>query len=103
LPAPAARCLGADQDLNGSRERAEIPAILPAVLAQAHQCVAQERDPFAWVQDVVEVAAACNQVSPRRDEHVVLVEDRCEYGGLRGDEGALCVIDPWSCARPRHQ
>ena len=106
----ADHCLGllhaalvADQDLNGGRDGAEIAAILTAVLAQAHQGVTQVRDPFARVQDVVEVAAARNQVTPRCNEHVVVVEDRSQYGGLRGDEGALCVIDPRSCTWPRQQ
>jgi hypothetical protein len=54
----------ADQHLHGRRNGAEIPAILSAVLAEADQGVAQERDPLARVPNVVDVSARGNQVMP---------------------------------------
>jgi hypothetical protein len=93
----------ADQHLHGRRNGAEIPAILSAVLAEADQGVAQERDPLAPVPNVVDVSVRGNQVMPGGDKHVIRVEDRRECGGRGGDEGEPAVIEAWYAGRTSRQ
>ena len=83
----------AEQDLHGGRDRAPVLPILLAIRAHADQGVAEERDPFARVPGVVDVAARCNQVPPSSHEYIVTIEDPGKHGGLYGDDGPLGVIE----------